>query len=204
MIVANGEGFLLIPCQAFVIMTEKEKFVLENYQITKDGKVFSYFTNKYLKFREDKDGYYDVTLVYNNNGNRMPFRVHRLVALKYLPKIEGYDVVNHKDLNKKNNNIENLEWSTVQLNTQHSYDYGEYKTVQRVKVTESNGTIHIFPSVSHTARYYNYANPTTIQAVLEGRKNNPMVRGRCKDFFFEYTNEGVTTIERVADTVISE
>ena len=46
-------------------MNEKEKFVLQHYDITKDGRIYSNFTNKYLKFRTDKDGYYDVTLVYD-------------------------------------------------------------------------------------------------------------------------------------------
>ena len=40
-------------------MTEKEKYVLEHYEISKDGKIYSPYTSKYLKFREDKDGYYN-------------------------------------------------------------------------------------------------------------------------------------------------
>ena len=90
-------------------MTEKEKFVLNHYEIFRDGRIYSPYTNKFLKFREDKDGYYDVSLIYNQYGDRQPFRVHRLVALKYVPLIEGYDIVNHKDLNKQNNNVDNLE-----------------------------------------------------------------------------------------------
>lgn len=64
--------------------------------------------------------------------------------------------------------------------------------------------MHVFPSVSHTARYYNYKNPTTIQAILEGRKSNPISIGSRKGLYFEYTNESVTTIERIATTVGSE
>ena len=47
-------------------------------------------------------------------------------------------------------------------------------------------------------------NPTTIQAILEGRSSNPIVRGNRQGLYFEYTNESVTTIERVAITVDSE
>ena len=64
--------------------------------------------------------------------------------------------------------------------------------------------MHVFPSTSHAARYYNYKNPTTIQAILEGRSSNPIVRGNRQGLYFEYTNESVTTIERVAITVDSE
>ena len=177
-------------------MNEKEKYVLDHYNITKEGKVYSNHFKKYLKLRKDKNGYYDVTLIYNNKGNRMPFRISRLVALKYIPNPNNLLIVNHKDLNKTNNNIENLEWSTIAKNTQHGYDNCVYKHVKKVKVIEPNGNILIFPSTSHISRYYNYKNPTAIQAILEKRKANPISRGVRKGLFFEYTDESVTTIER--------
>ena len=185
-------------------MTKKERYVLKHYEIYEDGRIYSHFTNKYLKFRTDKDGYLNVSLVYNKQGNRMPFRVHRLIALKYLENVENLNIVNHKDLNKQNNNVDNLEWATVALNTQHGYNYNAYSNIRKVKSIEVNGTIHIFPSTSHAARYYNYKNPTTIQAILEGRKSNPISIGSRKGLYFEYTNESVTTIERIATTVGSE
>jgi hypothetical protein len=73
-----------------------------------------------------------VPLVYNNKGHRMPFRVHRLVALKYIQNPNNLPVTNHKDLNKKNNCVENLEWVTVSKNTQHGYDNCAYKKVKRL------------------------------------------------------------------------
>ena len=185
-------------------MTEKERYVLKHYEIYEDGRIYSHFTNKYLKFRTDKDGYSNVSLVYNKQGNRMPFRVHRLIALKYLENVENLNIVNHKDLNKQNNNVDNLEWTTVALNTQHGYNYNAYSNIRKVKSIDVNGTIHIFSSTSHAARYYNYKNPTTIQAILEGRKSNPISIGSRKGLYFEYTNESVTTIERIATTVGSE
>lgn len=185
-------------------MNSKEKYILEHYLIYQDGKIFSPMTNKFLKFRTDKDGYFDVTLIYDSRGNRMPFRVHRLVALKYLEQPENYNVVNHKDLNKQNNNVDNLEWSNISLNTQHAYNYNAYINIRKVKCIEPNGSIYIFPSVSHASRFYNYKNPSVIQAILENRKANPIIKGIRKGLYFEYTNESVTTIERVTTTVGSE
>lgn len=188
-------------------MTEKERFVLNNYRITEDGKVFSSlncrsnYQEVELKLREDKDGYYDVGLVYNKDGNRQPFRVHRLVALKYIGDYSNGQVVNHKDLNKKNNHFSNIEWTFIKLNTIHGYNNCAYNNIKKVKVTEPNGTIHIFPSVSHASRYYNYTNPSVIQSILEGRNRNPIYRGERKGLYFEYTDEGVTTIERNLITV---
>ena len=185
-------------------MNDKEKYVLEHYEITKDGKVFSTYTNKYLKYRKDKDGYFDVTLIYNSEGKRMPFRVHRLIALKYISNPNNYKIVNHKDLNKQNNCLENLEWVNHKINTQHGYDNCAYSNIKKVKCVEPTGTIHIFPSISHASRFYNYANSTTIQAILAGRKNNPNPRGTRKGLYFEYTDESVTTIEKTAITVDGE
>jgi len=184
-------------------MTEKEKFVLEHYDVTVDGKIFSHFTHKWLKFRQDKDGYFDLALVYDINGNRRPFRIHRLVALKYLPEIDGYTVTNHKNLNKQDNRLENLEWSTVAKNTQHGYDNSCYSNVKNIKITDSDGIIRIFPSGSHVARYYGYKCASQITYTLAKFGNKYIYpKGRNKGMMLEYTNEGVTTIERKPDTVI--
>lgn len=50
------------------------------------------------------------------------FFVHRLVAVAFIPNPNNLPLVNHKDLNKANNHISNLEWATVSENTQHYYD----------------------------------------------------------------------------------
>lgn len=182
-------------------MTEKEKYVLEHYEVAKEGEVFSTlnsnnnFERKELSLREDKDGYLDVTLVYNDEGGRQPFRVNRLVALKHIKNPNNLPIVNHKNTIKKDNSVNNLEWTTVKANTQHGYDNGAYENIKRVKVIELSKEEKIFPSVSHTSRHYGYKNPSTIQSILEGRKNNPISRGSRKGLFFEYTDEEITHIK---------
>lgn len=89
------------------------------YQISKDGKVFSCTTNKYLKPKIDKYGYKAVCLV--KDGKRYYKTIHRLVALTYLAKPDGCNIVNHLDSNKLNNDVSNLEWTTVSGNTKHCY-----------------------------------------------------------------------------------
>lgn len=47
------------------------------------------------------------------------FRIHCLVAIHFIEKIEGKDYVNHKDKNRSNNTVDNLEWMTHQENIAH-------------------------------------------------------------------------------------
>lgn len=62
------------------------------------------------------NGYLTVRL----SSPRVAFLVHRLVALTFLERVPGYDVVNHLDHNRRNNHVPNLEWCTQQMNLQHA------------------------------------------------------------------------------------
>lgn len=80
----------------------------ENYQITDDGRVWSKITNKWLKATDNGWGYLKVNLY--KNGKMKCCRVHRLVANAFLPNPENLPQINHKDEDKTNNNVSNLEW----------------------------------------------------------------------------------------------
>ena len=88
------------------------------YAITSCGKVWSYRSQKFLSQRLRKDGYYDVKL--SNKGQEERLLIHRLIAEAYIPNPIGLPVVNHKDENKSNNRINNLEWATYQYNSEYS------------------------------------------------------------------------------------
>ena len=66
-------------------------------------------------------GYYRYTLW---NGKRIRKTAHRLVAEHYLENPDNLPMVNHKDGNKINNHISNLEWCTCSQNTRHAFDTG--------------------------------------------------------------------------------
>lgn len=70
-----------------------------------------------------KDGYLDVQLR-TFNKKQKHVRLHRLVALHYIPNPENKPEVNHKDGNKLNNCALNLEWCTQQENISHAYSSG--------------------------------------------------------------------------------
>jgi len=70
----------------------------------------------------DHYGYEIVSLSLGNKFKKL--RVHRLVALAFLPNTENKPQVNHKDGDKLNNNVGNLEWSTASENQLHAYATG--------------------------------------------------------------------------------
>lgn len=75
-----------------------------------------------LKHDVTHDGYHRVTLY--NNGKSKHIPVHRLVANAFIPNPENKPTVNHKNGDKSDNRVSNLEWSTRSENSQHAYDNG--------------------------------------------------------------------------------
>ena len=83
------------------------------YEVSDTGLVRSLNYNhtgraKLLKPRKQRDGYLDVCLCKNGKVKRM--LVHRLVAEAFIPNPQSLETVNHKDEDKHNNNVSNLEW----------------------------------------------------------------------------------------------
>lgn len=91
-----------------------------NYYVTNTGLIWSERTNKFLSTQLDKDGYEKVRLI-SIDGKRHRYSVHRLVMENWRPiKHMEYYQVNHIDGNKRNNNLNNLEWVTCKENIQHA------------------------------------------------------------------------------------
>lgn len=109
----------------------------ENYLIDENGNVYSLLTYKAIT-PYCKKGYMRVRL--NKEGKRYDFGVHKLVALTYLdePFEEGLEV-NHKDANRQNNNVDNLEWVTHEENVRLARN-------APITVEYPDGTVVTYPS----------------------------------------------------------
>ena len=84
------------------------------YTVSEDGRIYSHISNKFLKPNVTKCGYATVQLFKNKTGKRL--LIHRLVAQAFIPNPENKEQVNHKDENKLNNQISNLEWNSRKEN----------------------------------------------------------------------------------------
>ena len=92
----------------------QKRLTIEDYEITRDGQVINKHTGHVLIGQPNGKGYLRVSI-----GKKLMF-IHRLVAEKYLPNPEHKEQINHKDGNKLNNSVENLEWVSNQENRNHA------------------------------------------------------------------------------------
>ena len=94
------------------------------YEISSHGNVISnnFGKRKILKQSIMTSGYKMVVL--KKDSKQKSLSIHRLVAIYFLSNTDNLPQVNHKDGNKLNNELSNLEWCTRSQNIQHMYDNG--------------------------------------------------------------------------------
>ena len=94
--------------------------------IDKGNGILQHRKERIMNKRESVDGYYIAKL--NVNKKSKSIAIHILVARHFIDNPNNYPEVNHKDCNRKNNQVDNLEWCTHQQNVEHSKQLGHYKT----------------------------------------------------------------------------
>lgn len=118
------------------------------YYVSNTGLVKNIKKNKLLKPIITDSGYLKVSLWDNDKKERKYKRIHRLVADAFLNNKKGLKEVNHKDENKKNNNVNNLEWCTHEQNIKHSLISGKIPTTKVKQYTKDGKFIAEFSSAS--------------------------------------------------------
>ncbi len=94
----------------------------DKYEISNLGRIKNIQTNHILRMTNRYGGYFSIIL-YDKTHKRST-RIHREVAKAFIPNPNNYPCVNHKDLNKQNNCVTNLEWCTYSYNTKDAMNKG--------------------------------------------------------------------------------
>lgn len=90
---------------------------LERLVASPRGLIEHIITERILSIKVHKFGYLEVSL--HSKGKSKTYKVHRLVALSFIPNPNGLLEINHKDENKSNNIVDNLEWCTAKYNANY-------------------------------------------------------------------------------------
>src|SRR5690606_1773305 len=125
-----------------------------NYFVDKEGRVYGNSGEEKAQF---VDGYgYKRVALWKNNKYKFHL-AHRLVAKALIPNPENKPCVNHKDGNKQNNHVNNLEWVTYSENTIHALEMG-------LKVPEQGEDVHNASITNETAH-------KVCQMMVDGYRN---------------------------------
>ena len=102
-----------------------------HYEVDSEGNIYSlkWKRRTRLKCQLINSGYYTVDLWKNNKNKK--FLVHRVVAEAFIPNPNCLPQINHKDENRLNNNVENLEWCTAQYNS--TYGHAVEKRAEKMR-----------------------------------------------------------------------
>jgi len=121
------------------------------YAITLDGRVYSHsrvdytgrlFKGRWLRPQTDKYGYLKVSLSRGSRALGQDYKmIHRLVAEAFIPNPDNLPCINHKDGNKINNLVDNLEWVSWKDNTVHAWKMGLCKPYDRAGDYNREGII---------------------------------------------------------------
>jgi len=164
------EGIYQISNMARVKSLGREQRVKLNNNITS-----AFRPEKIIKVSINTDGY--LTLCLTKNYFKKTVKIHRLVAIHFIKNKYNKPYVNHKDGNKLNNSIENLEWCTYQENLKHAMMHGLRANHERhgaAKLTKKEARLIRELRYSNKMKYkdlsemFNVAQGT-IQSILHNR-----------------------------------
>ncbi len=107
-------------------MTDFKTIIIDgcetNYTVDTSGRIYSGFRKRFLKPYPNKNGYLLIDI--NHCGKVYTRQVHRLVAKAFIPNPLHLETVNHKNGDKTDNAVTNLEWMTIKDNVRHAWKTG--------------------------------------------------------------------------------
>lgn len=121
------------------------------YEISDSGEIRNIRTGKVIKQRKDKDGYM-LADVRKGRLDRVTVKVHRAVALAFIPNPNGKPEINHLNGIRSDNRLENIEWSTVSENRAYSYKLGRAVGNERAVIAVKDTEILEFTSIKDAER----------------------------------------------------
>lgn len=112
------------------------------YEVSNYGNVKSKITNIILTPHKGGTSPYLMVNLHLGGSKTKGYLLHRLVAIHHIENPQNKEQVNHKDGNKCNNNVDNLEWATPKENMLHAFESGLYKKYNNQTYKGKSGELH--------------------------------------------------------------
>lgn len=135
------------------------------YEVSNTGKVRNKKNGYELAMFQNRFGY--ITVCLNKNGKVLQQKIHRLVANAFLPNTENKPQVNHKNGNKADNTMGNLEWVDQSENMRHAVTNGMRNT-HKVMIVETG---QVFPSITDCARAINGSDANIHKCLFSNKRS---------------------------------
>lgn len=156
-------------------------------QHPKGAKLF--YKEKIVNYYICKEGYKIVSLTVDRN-TRLVKKVHRLVAEAFIPNPNNYDQVNHKDEDRANNCVNNLEWCDAKYNANYGTRKDKLSKVSGIRVAQydlSGNLIKIWDSISQASKSFGAKTTACIRRVCKNEPGRLTYRG----FVWRYVDQKV-------------
>ncbi len=139
--------------------------ILRLYDATESGEIINIFTSRIMKQRINHNGYKEVSLV--SGRRQFKYKVHRIIATKYIPNPDKKPFINHIDTIKVNNHYTNLEWVTTEENNLHSHNNGSIEYPLNNNIIEIINMYNAGHKADTIASKFNVSN-ATISLIING------------------------------------
>lgn len=148
-----------------------------------------------------KEGY-EIVHLQVEKETRITKKVHRLVAEAFIPNPNKYDQINHKDENKSNNHVCNLEWCNAQYNANYGTRKDKLSKTSGIQVAQYDlygNLIKIWDSVSQASKAFNTKTTTCIRRVCKGIPGRKTYKG----YIWKYVDKKIIGDAQLKEQLIN-
>ena len=161
----------------------------EHYTEIKPNNSIAHYKERLLNGYKDQEGY----VVYGlqiSHGKVLTKKGHKLVAEAFIPNPNNFSCINHKDEDRSNNNVDNLEWCDVKYNNNYGTRKDKLRKISGIRVaqyTTDGKLVKIWNSMQEASQSFGCKTTATIRRVCKGVKGRKTYRG----FVWRYVDKKV-------------
>lgn len=172
----------------------------EHYTEIKPNNSIAHYKERLLKGYKDQEGYIIYRLQISHN-KALTKKGHRLVAEAFIPNPDKLSCINHKDEDRSNNNVANLEWCDIKYNNNYGTRKDKLRKTSGIRVaqyTTDGKLVKIWNSMQEASQSFGCKTTATIRRVCKGAKGRKTYKG----FVWRYVDKKVIGDSELNDQML--